>query len=173
MRFPDDCTTPRPGSIRTCVAFDTDHRSDADCPRSIEPGSAENVPTVGAAAGGGGGAGCSTAFGGGGGVGGGGFLQPEATQSVPLRLSAGNCYAVGAVAATDFAGGDLDMSLVDEDGRVFAAEIGPSPNPLLFHCAARDTVAQAILQAHEIRRPARFLLVLGEEHRDPVVAVVP
>jgi hypothetical protein len=98
-----------------------------------------------------------------------GLLQPEATQTIPLHLRAGHCYAVSAVAAPEFAGGDLDLSLVDEEGRLFASEIGPNPNPLVFHCAARDTAARAILQAHEIRRPARFLLVLGEQ-RDTTLA---
>jgi hypothetical protein len=102
-----------------------------------------------------------------------GLLQPESTQAVPLQLRAGRCYAVGAVTASDFAGGDLDMSLVDENGRLFAAEIGPNPSPLLFHCPTRDTRARAILQAHEIRRPARFLLVLGEPREDALAQVVP
>jgi hypothetical protein len=60
----------------TSVASLTDQRRVADCPRSIELGSAVNCPIVGGfGAGGGGGA---SAFGGGGGGGGGGafFRQP-------------------------------------------------------------------------------------------------
>ncbi len=92
-----------------------------------------------------------------------GLLQPEGTQSVPLQLRAGRCYAVGAIASADFSGGDLDMSLVDGEGRLLAAEIGPNPDPLVFHCAQRDERARAVMQAHEIRRPARFLLLLAQE----------
>lgn len=100
-----------------------------------------------------------------------GLLQPEATQNIPLLLRAGRCYGIGAVAAPEFTGGDLDMSLVDQDGRLFAAEIGPNPHPLVFHCATHDTVARAVLQAHEIRRPARFLLVLGEQPQETLAEV--
>ena len=102
-----------------------------------------------------------------------GLLQPEGVQAVPLHLRAGRCYAVSALAAPEFAGGDMDMSLVDEEGRLFASEIGPSPHPLVFHCAERDTLARAVVQAHEIRRPARFLLVLGEPHEEPQVGAAP
>jgi hypothetical protein len=101
-----------------------------------------------------------------------GLLQPEATQAIPLQLHAGRCYAVGAVAGADVAGGDLDMSLVDVQGRLLAAEIGPSPNPLVFHCAERDETVRAVMQAHEIRRPARFLLLLGEDAQVALAEVI-
>ena len=96
-----------------------------------------------------------------------GLLQPETRQTVPLRLRPGHCYAVSAVATSDFAGGDLDMSLVDEAGRVLAAEIGPNPNPIVFHCSERGGTARAVLDSHQIRRPARFLLLLGENGTSP------
>jgi hypothetical protein len=102
-----------------------------------------------------------------------GFLQPEATQMLPLPLRAGHCYAVAAIASPEFAGGDLDMSLVDEHGGLFAAEIGPNPHPLVFHCATRDTAARAVLQAHDIRKPARFLLILGEEQKEVLAEATP
>jgi hypothetical protein len=92
-----------------------------------------------------------------------GLLQPEGTQSIPLQVHAGRCYAVGAVATADFAGGDLDMSLTDESGRLYSADIGPNPNPLIFHCAKRDGVLRAVLRGREVRRPSRFLLLLGAD----------
>jgi hypothetical protein len=92
-----------------------------------------------------------------------GLLQPEGTQSIPLKVRAGRCYAVGAVASGDFAGGDLDMSLTDESGRLLSADIGPNANPLLYHCAAHDGVLRAVLQGREVRRPARFLLAIGDD----------
>ena len=91
-----------------------------------------------------------------------GLLQPETRQTVPVRMRAGRCYAVSAVATGDFAGGDLDMSLIDDAGAVRAAEIGPNPNPLLFYCSEHGGLMRAVLEAHQIRRPSRFLLVLGE-----------
>jgi hypothetical protein len=99
-----------------------------------------------------------------------GLLQPEERQSVPLRMQPGRCYAISALATPDFAGGDLDMSLVDEAGRVLAAEIGPNPNPLLFHCSERGGTVRAVLDSHQIRRPARFLLMLGQDASAPAPA---
>ena len=96
-----------------------------------------------------------------------GLLQPETRQSVPLRMRPGQCYAVAAVATPDFAGGDLDMSLVDESGRVHAAEIGPNPHPLLFHCSEQGGLVRVVLEGHQIRRPSRFLLLLGEDGQRP------
>lgn len=99
-----------------------------------------------------------------------GLLQPDTRQSVPLRMRPGQCYAVAAVATADFAGGDLDMSLVDESGRVHAAEIGPNPNPLLFHCSEHGGLVRVVLEGHQIRRPSRFLLLLGEDSDRPAPA---
>jgi hypothetical protein len=53
--------------------------------------------------------------------------------------------------------------LTDENGRLFAADIGPNPHPLLYHCAQRDGVMRAVLQGREVRRPSRFLLLLGDD----------
>jgi hypothetical protein len=91
-----------------------------------------------------------------------GVVESERSQSVPVQLGAGRCYAVGAVASGDVGTGDLDMSLIDERGRFLAAEIGPNPNPLVYHCAERDMVARAVVQSHQIAHPARFLVLLGE-----------
>jgi hypothetical protein len=96
-----------------------------------------------------------------------GLLEPETRQTVPLRMRPGQCYAVAAVATADFGGGDLDMSLVDESGRVHAAEIGPNPHPLLFHCSEQGGLVRVVLEGHQIRRPSRFLLLLGEDSERP------
>jgi hypothetical protein len=77
-RLPLLWTVPNPGSMLTDVASFTVQRSVAACPRSMEPGSAENVATVGALGGG------ASTFASGGGGGGGGaaatgfFLHPAA-----------------------------------------------------------------------------------------------
>ena len=66
-RLPLLCTGPSPGSIVTEVASLTDQRRLADCPRSIELGSAVNCAITGAFVGAGGGGVVSTGGGGGGG----------------------------------------------------------------------------------------------------------
>jgi hypothetical protein len=91
-----------------------------------------------------------------------GLVESERTQAVPVKLMKGRCYAVGALASGDVGAGDLDMSLIDERGRFLAAEIGPGPNPLVYHCAPRDMTARAVVQSHQIAHPARFLVLLGE-----------
>src|ERR1700722_13188270 len=48
VRLPLVCTVPNAGSIDTVVAPVTDQRSVADCPRSIEDGSAVNCAMTGA-----------------------------------------------------------------------------------------------------------------------------
>ena len=80
-RLPLLCTGPSPGSIVTEVASVTDQRRVADCPRSIELGSAVNCAITGAFEG----AGASGVVTIGGGAGGGGaaakgafFLHPAA-----------------------------------------------------------------------------------------------
>jgi hypothetical protein len=55
------------------------------------------------------------------------------------------------------------MSLIDERGRFLAAEIGPNPNPLVYHCAEREMTARVVVQSHQIAHPARFLVLLGEQ----------
>jgi hypothetical protein len=59
------------------------------------------------------------------------------------------------------------MSLVDEAGQVYAAEIGPNPHPLLFHCSEHGGLVRVVLEGHQIRRPSRFLLLLGEDGQRP------
>src|SRR5258707_1044761 len=81
-RLPLLCTGPSPGSIVTEVASLTDQRRVADCPRSIELGSAGNCAITGTFDGGGGG-GVVIIAGGAGGVGGFSaivfFLHPAAS----------------------------------------------------------------------------------------------
>jgi hypothetical protein len=87
-RVPVLCTVPIPWSIEISVASETTQRSVADCPRSIELGSAENCVTTGSLAAGGG-VGFTAAGGGGGGAGGTLFLQLPATISRenPIRIA--------------------------------------------------------------------------------------
>lgn len=92
-----------------------------------------------------------------------GLLQPENTQSVPLKVRAGQCYGVGAIASSDFSGGDLDLMVVDEAGNLKAAEVGPNAHPMVFHCSDRDGLVHAVLKGREVHRSARFLLMLAEE----------
>lgn len=93
-------------------------------------------------------------------------VDPERPRSVPVSLRGAGCYAIAAVASDDVANGDLDMSLVDAAGRMLSAELGPSPHPLLYHCAQHDALGvRAVVQSHQLRKPARFLLVMGEPLR--------
>lgn len=64
-RLPFDCTVPNPGSIVTVVASETDHRKVADCPRSIDDGSAVNCAITGGRAPSGGAVGAEDTGGGG------------------------------------------------------------------------------------------------------------
>ena len=101
-----------------------------------------------------------------------GMLQPGATQTIPIEVHKDHCYAIGAIATADFTGSDLDLSLVDEDGSLFAAEIGPGPHPLVFHCSKTDSVVRAVLYGHEVRRPSRFLVMVGEAEPAPIAPFV-
>jgi len=90
-----------------------------------------------------------------------GLLQPGGTQRVPIDVQAGQCYAIGAIASADFVGADLDMSVVDAAGTLQAAEIGPNPHPLVYYCSKHDGVVHAVLRGVAVRRPSRFLVVMG------------
>jgi hypothetical protein len=90
-----------------------------------------------------------------------GLLQPNTSQTVPIEVSAGQCYAIGAIATPDFVGGDLDLSLVGSDGVLKAAEIGPNPHPLTYYCSEHDGIVRAVLRGLGVRRAARFLVVVG------------
>jgi len=92
-----------------------------------------------------------------------GMLRPHESQAIPIQLEAGHCYSVAVVASPEFSGADIDLSLLDRRGRVLAAEIGPNPNPLVYHCTDRDAVVRAVVSPHELRTPGRFLLVLGRD----------
>lgn len=91
-----------------------------------------------------------------------GVVGKESTQTLPVSLRPGRCYAVGVIASGDVGSGDLDLTLTDAQGTVLGAELGPSPNPLLYHCTRAEGAARAVVQSHQIRTPARFLLVVGE-----------
>lgn len=90
-----------------------------------------------------------------------GIVRPGTTHEVPLRLRAGTCYAIGAIATADALGGDLDLSLIDERGALRAADLGGNAYPLVFDCPERDETVRAVVRPNDLRRPSRFLLVLG------------
>lgn len=90
-----------------------------------------------------------------------GIVRPGTGHEVPVRLRGGACYAIGAIATADAPFGDLDLSLIDERGVMRAADVGPSPHPVVFDCPQRDETVKAIVRPSDLRRPSRFLLVLG------------
>lgn len=90
-----------------------------------------------------------------------GMVRPGTTHEVPVRLRAGSCYAIGAIASAEGYGGDLDLSLVDSRGTLLAADVGPSAHPLVFECPERDETVRAVVRASDLRKPSRFLVVLG------------
>ncbi|MDD9938646.1 MAG: hypothetical protein OXT09_33860 [Myxococcales bacterium] len=100
-----------------------------------------------------------------------GLLRPGQGQTIPVEVEGGRCYAISAIATPDFAGADLDLSLLDAGGRVVAAEIGPNPHPLVYHCAERGSILRAVLRGHDLRRPGRFLLVVGHDDAQEVAEV--
>lgn len=65
-------------------------------------------------------------------------LSPEVPLRVPVRLSTGRCYGFGAVRSDALARGDSDLVLADPEGRTVARDLGPGPEPLLFHCPERE-----------------------------------
>ncbi|MGD8860568.1 MAG: hypothetical protein PVI30_11200 [Myxococcales bacterium] len=89
-------------------------------------------------------------------------LRPGEPHSLPIDVQGGRCYGIGAVPTPDFGGADLDLSLLD-DGGLRAADIGPNPSPVVYHCAAHDGVVHAVVRGHELRRPGRVLLVLAAD----------
>ena len=90
-----------------------------------------------------------------------GMVRPGTTHDVPVRLRAGSCYAIGAIAATDASGGDLDLSILDARGSLRAAGVGPNAHPVVFACPERDETLRAVVRASDVRKPSRFLVVLG------------
>lgn len=91
-----------------------------------------------------------------------GMVRPGMTHDVPVRLRAGSCYAIGAIATADaYGGGDLDLSVVDARGSLRAADVGPNAHPVVFECPDHDETLHAVVRAGDMRRPSRFLVVVG------------
>jgi hypothetical protein len=90
-----------------------------------------------------------------------GMVRPGATHEVPIRLRGGSCYAIGAIAAAETYGGDLDLSIVDGRGSLRAADVGPNAHPVVYDCPERDETLRAVVRASDLRRPSRFLVVVG------------
>ena len=90
-----------------------------------------------------------------------GMVRPGATHEVPVRLRGGSCYAIGAIASADAFGGDLDLSVVDGRGSLRAADVGPNAHPVVFECPERDETLRAVVRASDLRKPSRFLVVIG------------
>jgi hypothetical protein len=90
-----------------------------------------------------------------------GMVRPGTTHDVPVRLRAGSCYAISAIAATDTLGGDLDLSVIDARGSLRAADVGPNAHPVVYECPEHDETLRAVVRAGDMRRPSRFLVVVG------------
>jgi hypothetical protein len=91
------------------------------------------------------------------------LTEPGEQIMLPVTLSAGRCYAIGAIVGPEIAGADLDLRLLDREGRLLAWELGPSDQPLVFQCPARDVVVRVVGEAHGIRGPGRFLVIVAHD----------
>lgn len=90
-------------------------------------------------------------------------VEPGSRTTLPVRLSAGRCYAIGAVVGPELDGADLDLRLVDVEGRLLAWELGSSDQPLVFHCSAVDRLVRVVGEAHGIRGAGRFLVIVARD----------
>jgi len=90
-------------------------------------------------------------------------VEPGSQTMLPVRLLAGRCYAIGAVVGPELDGADLDLRLVDTEGRLLAWELGSSDQPLVFHCSAVDRLVRVVGEAHGIRGAGRFLVIVARE----------
>jgi hypothetical protein len=93
------------------------------------------------------------------------LLRPQMPHTIPIRVRKGRCYAIGAV-STGEGGGDLDLSVLDAQGRLRAAELGPGATPLVFDCPERDETLHAVVRPTELRKPARFLMIVGSSNTE-------
>lgn len=90
-------------------------------------------------------------------------VEPGSQTALPIRLSAGRCYAIGAVVGPELDGADLDLRLVDVEGRLLAWELGSSDQPVVFHCSAVDRLVRVVGEAHSIRGAGRFLVIVAHD----------
>lgn len=87
-------------------------------------------------------------------------LTPAQGVGVPVRLEAGRCYALGAVRAGELEDADIDLVLVDPEGRLIARDVGPGPEPQLWHCPVRSAAFRIHGEVHG--GAGRMLFVVGE-----------
>lgn len=90
------------------------------------------------------------------------LVRPQLADRTALPLRAGECYALGAIGSDELPSTAVELSLLDDRGRVVASRQGASAQPLLFHCAERSATYRAVANSHELRRPGRYMLVLGK-----------
>jgi hypothetical protein len=90
-------------------------------------------------------------------------VEPGSQTTLPVRLSAGRCYSIGAVVGPELDGADLDLRLVDVDGMLLAWELGSSDQPLVFHCSTVDRLVRVVGEAHGIRGAGRFLVIVARD----------
>lgn len=91
------------------------------------------------------------------------LAQPGEQMRLPVPVTAGGCYAFGAIVGPELAGADLDLRVLDAEGRLLAWELGPSDQPLVFHCPTSDQVLQVIGEAHGVRAAGRFLVIVAHD----------
>ncbi|MFW6085987.1 MAG: hypothetical protein ACODAG_02185 [Myxococcota bacterium] len=75
-------------------------------------------------------------------------LLPERGAGVPVSLTAGRCYVLGAVRAGELDGADIDLVLVGPEGRLVARDVGPGPEPRVWHCPARSAPFRLRAEVH-------------------------
>ena len=92
-----------------------------------------------------------------------GIVQQEDAIGIPLTLSAGACYAVAVVAASEPDNAGLQLGLRGEHAELVALDTRPNDAPLVFHCAQHNELLQAVVRSTQGRAAARFVLVLGRE----------
>ncbi len=73
-----------------------------------------------------------------------GNVVPGETLGMPVTLTGGECYAIAGVASGDLAGGDLDLTVQDVDGRLVAWDLGAGSTPIAYVCPDATAVVRAV-----------------------------
>ena len=89
------------------------------------------------------------------------LIGPGQALPMPVRLSAGRCYAFAAVPAEETATGDLDVILLDDDDALLSWDVGPGNVPMLFHCATRTGVHRVVGRVYDAI--GRYLVLIGQD----------
>jgi hypothetical protein len=98
------------------------------------------------------------------------LAEPGERMALPITVTGGRCYAIGAVVGPELAGADLDLRVTDGAGRLLAWELGSSDQPLVFHCPATDQVLHVLGEVHGARAPGRFLVIVAGDGESSVIA---